>query len=424
MKTPVDLSLDALLLCAEGFSYACLLNSNGAPERQYDWLLALGARQVIRFSDAEALEGIQSLGSAEGRWLFGFLGYDAKNSICLPEQRLGRLHSALPSRCDFADACWFEPEFVFLCQNGQIKQVSGDDSIWEKAESGIRVSDVSTAAHYPATQCDTDEESYSRAVESIRSHIREGDVYEVNLCVSFFAERVQLNPLQFYRALNQRTRAPFSAWLKCDQEHIICASPERFLARRGQSILSQPIKGTAARGSDADSDAALKQALLQSEKDRAENIMIVDLVRNDLARCCLPGSVVVTELCGLHSFDTLHHLISTVEGHLQPGSGFSHALKACFPMGSMTGAPKLMALELIEQYEWSRRGPYSGCMGYISPSGDFDLNVIIRSLIYNQKSLQASWPAGGAITWDSKPEEEWKEIQVKAKAIQDLLRSR
>jgi len=246
-------------------------------------------------------------------------------------------------------------------------------------------------------------------------------VYEVNLCPRFQASGLVLEPTEAFRALNKRSKAPFAGYFRADQRHLICASPERFLQRRGNQLSSQPIKGTAPRGSSPDADAELAARLLASEKDRAENTMIVDLVRNDLARVCEAGSVRVPELCGLHSFPTLHHLISTVEGQLRSGQGLHEVLRASFPMGSMTGAPKIMALELIERCEHSRRGWYSGSLGYLDPGGDFDLNVVIRSLSYDAATGTAVWGAGGAITWDSVAEDEWQELHVKADAVAQVV---
>jgi para-aminobenzoate synthetase component 1 len=232
---------------------------------------------------------------------------------------------------------------------------------------------------------------------------------------------VLLDPIAAFHTLNKRSKAPFAGYFRVDQRHLICASPERFLQRSGELLRSQPIKGTAPRGSNAAADAELVARLLASEKDRAENTMIVDLVRNDLARVCIPGSVTVPELCGLHTFPTLHHLISTVEGRLRPGQGLNEVLRASFPMGSMTGAPKIMALELIERCEHSRRGWYSGALGYLEPGGDFDLNVVIRSLSYDSATGHAVWGAGGAITWDSVAMTEWQELHVKSDAVTQVV---
>jgi para-aminobenzoate synthetase component 1 len=203
---------------------------------------------------------------------------------------------------------------------------------------------------------------------------------------------------------------------------LACASPERFLLKKGEKVISQPIKGTASRNTVvAGQDAALKTALQFSEKDRQENVMVVDLVRNDLSKVCRQGTVQVEELFGVYTFPQVHQMISTIGGVLKPDIGFTDIVKACFPMGSMTGAPKKRVLELIQQYEASARGLFSGSVGYIAPNGDFDFNVVIRSLIYNQLSKRLSFHVGSGITWASKPELEYEECKWKASAIEQVL---
>ena len=473
---PVDITFEELLAAASSFSHACLLHSNQAPGRRYDWLVALGARRILTLPAGDALSGIQafwaavaesagagtaaadssagagavasagaavvaSAGAGEAAvtsaaadssagadgdkagcgWLFGYLSYDLKNETCQPELAVGHLESSGLDRIGFPDICWFEPEYLWVCEKGRVRQIAGGPwlELVDRKVAGAAPNDLRNTT--PILEFDFDYPQYAQAVEAIRQHIREGDVYEVNLCPTFFSRQLILDPVEAFERLNTRTQAPFAGYLRVEERHLICASPERFLARQGSRIWSQPIKGTAARGRTAEEDERLAAGLEASEKDRAENIMIVDLVRNDLAKCCEPGSVQVPEFVKRHTFPTLHHLISTVEGTLRQGLDFSDAWRAAFPMGSMTGAPKIMALELIEQYEHSRRGLYSGALGYVDPGGDFDLNVVIRSLLYNATARTAAWPAGGAITWDSNPEQEWNEVQVKAEAIQRML---
>ncbi|MBI1192927.1 MAG: aminodeoxychorismate synthase component I [Bacteroidetes bacterium] len=448
---PTDGMFDALLAAARGFSHACLLHSNGAPDRHRDWLVALGARRVYS-GDVSGLEAFAAAGSG---WLFGYLSYDLKNVLCQPERSVGQLHSRLPDRIGFAELCWFEPEGLAVCEQGVVRFPLGGEA-WFREKLGMADAGAAAAGsagagaaasgtagagapvapdspaplavfqpaapspHFPASY-DFTLADYTDRVERLRAHIREGDVYEVNLCPQFYAANVNLDPVAAFDSLNKRSKAPFAGYFRAEEQHLLCASPERFLQRRGNLLRSQPIKGTAARGLTAEEDALLAAGLLASEKDRAENTMIVDLVRNDLARVCEPGSVAVPELCGLHTFPTLHHLISTVEGRLRPGQGLLDVLRAAFPMGSMTGAPKIMAMELIERYEHSRRGVYSGSLGYLEPGGDMDLNVVIRSLLYHAGSGTAGWGAGGAITWDSEPAAEWNELHVKANAVQQVL---
>ena len=481
---PTDGMFDALLAAARNFPYACLLHSNQAPGRHRDWLAALGARRVYT-GDPEGLEAFAAAGSG---WLFGYLTYDLKNTLCQPERSVGRLSSLLPDRIGFAELCWFEPEGLAVCEQGVVSYPLGGEA-WFREKLGAEAAGAAGAAgaaesaggpvfatsapaqasvpapaqasvpdyasvpaqaqasapdyasapaqasaqapaqasvpasvpRSPAPTCDFSFNNYAETVQKLRTHIREGDVYEVNLCPQFYASGVTLDPVAAFQDLNKRSKAPFAGYFRMEQHHLLCASPERFLQRRGNLLRSQPIKGTAPRGGSTEQDALLATGLLASEKDRAENTMIVDLVRNDLARVCEPGSVRVPELCGLHTFQTLHHLISTVEGRLRPGQSLHDVLQAAFPMGSMTGAPKIMALQLIERYEHSRRGLYSGSLGYLEPGGDMDLNVVIRSLLYDAASGTVVWGAGGAITWDSEPAAEWNELHIKAGAVQQVL---
>jgi len=259
----------------------------------------------------------------------------------------------------------------------------------------------------------------------------------MNLCQEFFSENTDLDPVAVFERLNGIGKAPFSTFMRWRDRYLLSASPERFLKKEGRKVMSQPIKGTRRRS--LQDDNAMRKELETSEKDRAENVMIVDLVRNDLARNCIPGSVQVEELFGIYTFETVHQMISTVTGTLKPleviKSNFLNdhndsnyfndlnVLRDAFPPGSMTGAPKVMAMELIEKYEKTRRGLYSGAVGYFDPAGDFDFNVVIRSILYNATSRYVSVQVGGAIVYDSVPEQEYEECLVKAEAMLKALRS-
>jgi len=224
-----------------------------------------------------------------------------------------------------------------------------------------------------------------------------------------------------FNALNALSPAPFAAYYRLDDKYMICASPERYLRKRGGNLLSQPIKGTARRDTDLVKDEQIKAELRNDIKERAENVMITDLVRNDLARCCEPGSINVDELFGVYTFPQVHQLISTVSGTMRLGVPFTDAIRYSFPMGSMTGAPKYKVMQLIDKYECSRRELFSGTVGYICPDGDFDFNVIIRSLFYNQSTKYLCYQTGGAITYDSLPEKEWDEMRLKAWALERIF---
>jgi para-aminobenzoate synthetase component 1 len=262
---------------------------------------------------------------------------------------------------------------------------------------------------------------YILAVVELQKHIHQGDIYEVNYCQEFGAHHKLDNPFQTWCRLNELTTAPFSCFVKLGPRYVLCASPERFLKKENSKIISQPIKGTIRRGKDAREDLLLREQLHKSKKDRSENVMIVDLVRNDLSKHATKDSVEVTELFGVHTFRTVHHMISTIKAEILEGTTFSQLLADSFPMGSMTGAPKIKAMQLIEEFENCRRGWYSGAIGYIDPNGNFDFNVVIRSIFYNDEVPYISYLAGGAITALSDPEDEYAESMLKAEAMMKAL---
>lgn len=263
--------------------------------------------------------------------------------------------------------------------------------------------------------------SYIEKVNALKQHIQQGNIYEVNFCMEFYAESILINPYVLFEKLMKISPMPFSCFIKYYDKYLICASPERFLKKNGNYIQSQPIKGTIKRGITLDEDLQLKEQLKNNEKERSENVMIVDLVRNDLSRIAEKGSVKVEELFGIYSFPQWHQMISTVSCQVKPDFSFVDILKATFPMGSMTGAPKISAMKLIEKYESTKRGMYSGSVGIMLPNSDFDLNVVIRSIQYNANTGYLSFMVGSAITINSDAEKEYDECLLKAKAILNVL---
>jgi len=259
------------------------------------------------------------------------------------------------------------------------------------------------------------------AAEKIKQHISRGDIYVTNFCQEFFAEHAEIDPLATFLKLNTISPNPFGGFFKWKDNYILSASPERFLAKRGSKLISQPIKGTAKRGKTLAEDEAIKQQLRTHTKELQENVMIVDLVRNDLTKSAKPGTVKTEELFGIYSFNQLHQMISTVVCELQDGLSAIDTIRHSFPMGSMTGAPKISAMRLMEQYERSKRGVYSGAMGYFSPDNDFDFNVVIRTLLYNSAKKYLSFHTGSAITYHANAEQEYEECLLKAKAILEAL---
>ena len=403
----------------------CLyLDSNEYPEpahRSWECLVAVGAATVFEANAGNAFAGLQTFYQQKQDWLFGFFGYDLKNET-------EALQSNNADGIGFPDLYFFQPEIVAgirsVAGTKQLEIFSLTDTpqaVWARIQNFSPVKAAPEQAPGPQLQPRLPYTEYLAAVEAVRQHIIEGDVYEMNLCQEFYAENARLEPLATFERLNDLTNAPFAAYLRRENQYLLCGSPERFLRKEKNQLVSQPIKGTQRRHADPEEDARARNQLRNSIKDRAENVMIVDLVRNDLARNCLPGSVQVEELFGIYSFQTVHQMISTVIGNLRPGVHPVRAIRDAFPMGSMTGAPKVMAMELMEQYERSRRGLYSGAVGYFTPTGDFDFNVVIRSILYEAGSGYLSCQVGGAIVYDSVPELEYEECLLKAQALLEAI---
>jgi para-aminobenzoate synthetase component 1 len=265
--------------------------------------------------------------------------------------------------------------------------------------------------------CRLSKQKYIENVNKLLAHIKRGDIYEINYCIEFFCENAVINPQQVFKKLNELTEAPFAQLLKAEDDYIICASPERFIQKKGNVLISQPMKGTARRSTDAAEDLKIKNALQHSLKEQTENVMALDVARNDLSQVAAKGSVVVTELFGVHTFKNVHQMLSTVSCELKKNINLNDIIKVTFPPASMTGAPKLKALELITKYELSKRDIYSGALGFIDENGDFDFCVVIRTIIYNEKLKRVSFHVGSAITAQCNPEEEWTECLLKAETL-------
>lgn len=366
-------------------------------------------------SDSPGLDVIEQFNAEHNDWIFGHLGYDLKNEI-------EGLRSSHPDHIGFADAFLFVPRYVILAGESSVSIGSPDndhDRIFREISS-------TDPALYPENRVDVAQrisrEEYIRTIIKLQEHIHRGDCYEINFCQEFFAEHATIDPVSTFSALSELSPNPFSVFYRLGDRYLLCASPERFMTRSGSRLLSQPIKGTIARDiTDPVRDLALKEELRNSLKDRTENVMIVDLVRNDLSRVCREGTVEVDEMFGIYAFPQVYQMVSTVSGELRDDVGFTDILRACFPMGSMTGAPKRKVLELIERYEKTKRGIFSGSVGYITPGRDFDFNVVIRSIMYNEEDHYLSFMAGSGITAASDPEQEYEECLLKASAIKKVL---
>lgn len=373
--------------------------------------------EVIAAKDA--IKWINSLSkdiNETNDWLFGHLQYDLKNKLDY------KLWSKNPAKVNFPESNFFVPEtVVYIPHNTNTIVVESIQQNPEVILQEILHTDTSNSKikfkRKPLKlQCDFTQEEYLQNIHQIQSHIINGDCYELNFCVCNYVEDINLNPIATFKQINQNNPSPFAALYRQNDAWLLSASPERFLYKNNEQIISQPIKGTIARKNNAEEDQQQKEILLADIKERAENVMIADLVRNDLARCSEVGSVDVPELFGVYTFPKVHHLISTIEGKLNI-KDLNAILQYTFPMGSMTGAPKFKVMQLIEQYEKTQRSIYSGSVGYITPNGDFDFNVVIRSLIYNEQQQILCNNSGGAITYDSNAEKEWQEIELKSRGI-------
>lgn len=399
-----------LLAWADAHPAAVYLDSNGRADT-WECLVAAGAADAVQATAGLAFPALKIFQEKKQDWLFGLLGYDLKNEV-------EKLSSGHFDGLGWPDLYFFQPKTVAGIRAGRLEIFSLEKTPAAVFDE-IQCAELSSRGDQKAVALTPrfPQNDYLAAVEAVRRHIVAGDVYEMNLCQEFYAEGTELDPPAVFARLNALAQAPFSAYFRLHERYLLCASPERFLKKRGEKLLSQPIKGTRPRGSSLQDDDKIRAELAASEKDRAENVMIVDLVRNDLARHCRPGSVRVEELFGIHTFPTVHQMISSVSGLLRPGEHPLDALRDAFPMGSMTGAPKVMAMELIERYEQTRRGLYSGAVGYFTPEGDFDFNVVIRGILYHAAARYASVQVGGAIVFDSVPEAEYEECLVKAGAM-------
>ncbi len=354
------------------------------------------------------------------KWQFGFISYDYKNHI------EPQLSSNNLDNIQFAEKHFFSPELIFEIADNELT-IHYETTFYTEKKVADLFTEIGNIELKPILNQNIkitprlSKQEYLEKVKGLQQHIQLGDIYEVNFCQEFYAEQVEVNPLNLYLKLNKKSPTPFSCFVKHNDNYLLCASPERFIKKTGDNIISQPIKGTARRGGSEAEDELLKEQLRNDPKERSENVMIVDLVRNDLSKIAQKGSVNVDELCGVYTFPQVHQLISTVSAIIEKGVEFQGIIQATFPMGSMTGAPKVRAMELIEEFETTKRGLYSGTVGSIDGNGDFDFNVVIRSITYNQKNKYLSYMVGGAITALSNPEMEYEECLLKAKAMIEVL---
>ncbi|MFN8397590.1 MAG: anthranilate synthase component I family protein [Bacteroidia bacterium] len=395
----------------------CLDNCGSEVDRygQNAFLLGVATRSnPVSYGSLDELD--EALAQGGHGWLFGFLSYELKGEV------EPRLVDGLEARVAFPAMRFFRADVVV-----RISHAEGDIVV-EQGYSEALMQEVNAAdvgmdfsGVFPGFQSNFTKEQYCATVERLREHIREGDIYEINLSQCFSAKVGLASPVNTYERLTARSPMPFSGYCQWEGLHLLCASPERFLQLHEGQLLTQPIKGTAPRGATAAEDKENAEILRNSIKELAENVMIVDLSRNDLNRSCETGTVQVPNLFEVQTFPRVLHLVSTITGRKRLDVSAVQAIRNAFPPGSMTGAPKVRACELISQYEQLARGVYSGSLGYFDPSGNFDLNVVIRSLMYDAHREILSYHVGGAITWDSDPEAEYAETLLKAQAIEGLF---
>lgn len=399
---------------ANQFDVCCFLDSNQYKDAYsaYDFVIAAAVQSELKCISGTAFDQLKAFQAANQQWLFGFFSYDLKNET-------ENLHSNHADQLNFPDLYFFVPKYLIAFKNGKVEVLLGDEDLLDEINSfPVETKHQVTAL---SIQQKLSKVQYISKIESLKSHIIRGDIYELNFCQEFFAENAQINPVETFEALNQLSPTPFAGYFKVHNQYILSATPERFMCKRGKRLISQPIKGTAKRSTNPDTDEQIKRDLRNDIKEQAENVMIVDLVRHDLTKSAVKGTVKVDELFGIYSFPQVHQMISTISCELAPNIHFIDAIKNAFPMGSMTGAPKVKAMQLIEQYEETKRGIYSGSFGCISPDGDFDFNVVIRSILFNAESKYLSFQVGGAITYQCNAEKEYEECLLKASAILQVL---
>lgn len=410
-----DLFKRNALRWAQQFQTICLLDSNSYQLDKYssvEWLLAIDALDFCA-EKANSFEALKAFVDKASDNVFGYLSYDLKNQV-------EDLSSENPDSVGFPLMYFFKPRYIIEIKAGKVtfnRNYPEAFDLYERimnVEAALPSSLVSRLSPLAAR---TLKDKYIANVDQIKDQIKAGDFYEMNYCCEFYAEHTAIEPLSVFEKLNQAAKAPFSSFFKLGDKYLLCASPERFLKKEGVKIISQPIKGTTRKGVTPEENRQLKNQLLHSIKERAENVMIVDLVRNDLVRSSKTATVKVEELFGIYEFPTVHQMISTVTAEAREDIHPVDIIRNAFPMGSMTGAPKVEVMKNIEAYEDQKRGLYSGSIGYFTPEGDFDLNVVIRSIFYNASSQYLSIQVGGAITYDADAHAEYDEMLLKAKGM-------
>ncbi len=429
-KYKIDLTdrlKNKLLNWTQQFEEVIWLDSNNhkLSHNSYKAILAVESFTSIVTDSNNAFDALEEYQFKTKDWLFGYLSYDLKNDA---EKLISNNYNGL----QFPELFFFQPKRLFLFTDHEVEIqylnfVADElDTDWKEitnhSEAESQGNIIFETKSIPIKlQLRTSKESYFKKFDILLQHIQIGDLYEANFCQEFYYEDKVIDPLKTYQHLNDISKPPFATFLKIGDHYSLSASPERYISKNGTTVISQPIKGTTKRHINKKEDEVLMNELQNDPKERSENIMITDLVRNDLSRFAKKGSVRVDELCKVYSFLQVHHLISTVSCQVETDISPVSIIKNTFPMGSMTGAPKISAMKIIEKLEDAKRGLYSGTVGYITPNNDFDFNVIIRSILYNSSKNYISFSVGGAITAKSIPENEYEECLLKARAMRKVL---
>ena len=410
-----------MILYSKNFSHSCILHSNKSnsdvPKKyyQFDVICAFDSIEFLESSNKSLLK-LQALHKNRKDWIFGYMSYDLKNELHLTKSENKDLFNN-------KNIGFFIPRHVLIIKNNNLIVESVDNKkIVQKLINTISCYSIDIKEIQKIKfKYRISKSKYLEKIVKIKAHIQRGDIYEMNFCQEFFKENINLSPQDLFLKFNNITNSPFSTLLNINDFSVISSSPERYFMKNYDTVISQPIKGTSKRSSDTKIDSLLIKKLKNNQKDISENTMIVDLVRNDLSVTAKKGTVKVDKLCGVYTFSHVHQMISTISSELKKGYDFSDIIKTTFPMGSMTGAPKLKAMELIEKYEDFKRDVYSGSVGYITPEGNCDFNVIIRSLLYNSKKKYLSFSVGGAIVSNSDAIKEYEECLIKARPIFELF---
>jgi para-aminobenzoate synthetase component 1 len=410
-------NMENLLHVAASQDISVLLNPS-AVASGYQSVLALGDKQSVSGKAKNAFWEIAQLKKYADH-IFGFFGYDLKNEI---EELSSKNHDG----SDFPDYFFFQPKLIVRISKDKLQLEYFDEDAEFTADIISAISKQSPEFRVGKSvelTARISRQKYVETVNQLKNHIHRGDVYEVNFCQEYFSDSAEIDVELVFQEMMRKSPTPFSCFLKMNENYLLCASPERFLKKDGPKVFSQPIKGTAKRGKDDEEDQLNIKTLSESAKEKSENVMIVDLVRNDLSTVAIPGTVKVDELFGIHTFSQWHQMISTVSCEVDEKKEALEIIKKCFPMGSMTGAPKVSAMRLIEQYESMKRGIYSGAVGYIDENNNFDFNVVIRSVAYNATKKYVSVSVGSAITANCDAQQEYEECLTKAEVLFKVLKN-